>query len=64
MKGLALSPWYRTLTIATVRWKLYQTAGVIVSHARQVLLKLAVPIDKIALFHKFRRRCYEISCFT
>lgn len=64
MKRLALSPWYRTFTIATVRWKLYQTAGVIVSHARQVLLKLAVSIDKIALFHKFRRRCYEISCFT
>jgi len=28
MKLLALPPWYRTSTISTVRWKLYQVAGV------------------------------------
>ena len=61
MKLLALPHWYRTSTISTVRWKLYQVAGAIVKHAHRILLKLAAPIDKIALFHKFRLRCFEVA---
>jgi len=61
MKLLALATWHRTLTISTVRWKLYQVAGVVVSHARQLVLKLAAPIDKIALFHKFRLKCFRLA---
>jgi len=61
MKLLALSPWYRPFTISTVRWKLYQVAGAVVKHAHQVLLKLAAPTDKIALFHKFRLRCFRVA---
>lgn len=61
MKLLALPPWYRTFTISTVRWRLYQVAGALVKHAHQVLLRLAAPIDKIALFHKFRLRCFSIA---
>jgi len=61
MKHLVLSPWYRTSTISTVRWKLYQTAGIVVSHARQTLLKLAAPIDKVAQFCLFRRNCFQIA---
>ena len=57
MKNLVLSPWYRTSTIATVRWKLYQTAGVVINHARRVTLKLAASLDKIAQFCVFRRKC-------
>ena len=48
-------------TISTVRWKLYQVAGAIVKHAHRILLKLAAPIDKIALFHKFRLRCFRAA---
>jgi hypothetical protein len=61
MKLLALPLWYRTFTISTARWKLYQLAGAVVKHAHQILLKLAAPIDKIALFHKFRLRCFRIA---
>jgi len=61
MKLLALPSWYRTSTISTVRWKLYQVAGAIVKHAHRILLKLAAPIDKIALFHKFRLRCFRAA---
>lgn len=60
MKNLILFPWYRASTIATVRWKLYQTAGMVVSHARRTVLKLAAPIKKIAQFHLFRRKCYHM----
>jgi hypothetical protein len=61
MKLLALPPWYRTYTISTVRWRLYQVAGAVVKHAHQLLLKLAAPVSKIILFCKFRLRCYELA---
>lgn len=62
MKLLALPPWYRTFTIQTVRWRLYQIAGAVVRHAHQLLLKLRAPTDKIVLFCKFRLRCHELAC--
>ena len=61
MKLLALPPWYRTFTISTVRWRLYQAAGAVVRHAHQLLLKLAAPANKIVLFCKFRLRCYQLA---
>lgn len=61
MKNLIMSPWYRTSTIATVRWKLYQTAGMIVSHAGRRVLKLAAPLEKIAQLFVFRRKCYQLA---
>jgi hypothetical protein len=48
-------------TITTFRWKLVQIAGRIVRHAGQVVLKLAVEADMIALVCGIRRRCYAES---
>jgi hypothetical protein len=61
MKVLALPPWYRTFTISTVRWRLYQVAGAMVKHAHQILLKLSIPIEKVVLFHKFRSSCFRVA---
>jgi hypothetical protein len=61
MKLLALPPWYRSFTISTVRWRLYQIAGAVVKHAHQLLLKLAAPVNKIILFCKFRLKCSDLS---
>jgi hypothetical protein len=61
MKLLALPPWYRTFTISTVRWRLYQLAGVVLRHAHQLLFKVAAPLNKVVLFCKFRLRCYELA---
>lgn len=61
MKLLSLPPWWRTSTIATARWRLYQTAARVVRHAHQVLLKLAAPGDKIKLFLSMRRRCLQVA---
>jgi hypothetical protein len=61
MKLLALPPWYRTFTISTARWRLYQVAGAVVKHAHQLLFKLAAPVNKIILFCKFRLRCFDLS---
>ena len=61
MKLLSLPPWWSTSTIATVRWRLYQTAARVVHHAHKVLLKLAAPGDKINLFLRMRRRCVQVA---
>ena len=61
LKLLGLPVWWRTSTIATVRWKLYQVAARLVYHARQVLLKLATSIDKIKLFRQAYYRCFQVG---
>jgi len=48
-------------TMATFRWKLIQIAGRIVHHAGQLILKLKVEADLLALVQGIRRRCYETS---
>lgn len=61
MKLLSLPAWWRTSTIATARWRLYQTAAQVVRHAHQVLLKLAAPVDKVALVQRIRQRCVQVA---
>lgn len=61
MKLLSLPVYWRTTTIATVRWKLYQTAGKLVYHARRIVLKLCAPIDKIRLFRQVSGKCCQLS---
>ena len=61
LKLLGLPAWWRTSTIATVRWKLYQVAARLVYHARQVVLKLATSVDKINLFHQVCQRCLQVG---
>ena len=59
LKLLGLPAWWRTATIATVRWRLYQVAARLVYHARQVLLRLATSAGKINLFRQVRYRCFQ-----
>lgn len=60
-KRLACPASWSLHTIATLRWKLIQTAGRIVRHAGRVVLKLAVEADLLVLVHGIRRQCYEES---
>ena len=62
MKLLSLPPWWRTSTIATARWRLYQTAASVVHHGHQVLLKLATSAEKLVLFLGIRKRCLRMAC--
>ncbi|MEO5358630.1 MAG: transposase [Nitrospirae bacterium YQR-1] len=48
-------------TIGTLRWKMIQVAGRIVSHAGQVILKLAVGIKQLGIFEEIRRKTFEYS---
>ncbi|MBF0517732.1 MAG: IS1380 family transposase [Nitrospirae bacterium] len=48
-------------TIRTFRWKMIQVAERIVSHAGQVIIKLAVDIKKLAIFEEIRGKIFELS---
>lgn len=48
-------------TIKTFRWKMIQIAGRIVSHAGQVILKLAMDIKKLSVFEEIRGKIFELS---
>ncbi len=61
LKLLGLPAWWRTATIATVRWRLYQVAARVVYHARQVVLRLATSADKINLFRQVRYQCFQVG---
>jgi hypothetical protein len=61
MKLLSLPACWRTATIATVRWKLYQIAGRLVYHARRILLKLSASADKINLFRQVCGKCFQVG---
>jgi len=61
LKLLGLPAWWRTATIGTVRWKLYQVAARLVYHARQVLLKLVTSLEKINLFRQVCYRCLQMD---
>ena len=54
--------WHHTL--ATFRWKLIQVAGRIVHHAGRMILKLALDAEKLRLFHRIRKRCFELAWVT
>jgi hypothetical protein len=48
---------WRRQQVQTVRWRLYQTAGKVVEHARQLMLKVSG--TAFSLFEEVRTRCAE-----
>jgi len=55
-KLLFLSPEWKTKTIASVRWQLIHLAGRLVRHGCQVILRLAISAEKMALLLATRGR--------
>ena len=46
--------------VETLRWRLYQAAGKVVTHAGAVFLKVSAGL--FALFEEIRTRCRELAC--
>jgi hypothetical protein len=44
--------------VQTMRWRLYQTAGKVVRHSRQIFLKVSAAV--LDLFTDIRERCAEL----
>ena len=49
----------RLHTVKTIRYKLYNIAGKVISHARETILK--VNHHFIPLLHNLRQKAYEVS---
>jgi predicted kinase len=52
---VALGKAWRRSQVQTVRWRLFQTAGKIVRHGRQVVLKINAAM--LEMFSAVRERC-------
>lgn len=59
-KRLALPASWRKHQVQTLRWRLYHSAGKVVTHAGAVSLKVAAWL--FALFEEIRTRCRELAC--
>jgi len=59
-KRLALPQSWRHHQVQTLRWRLYQCAGKVVTHAGALFLKVAAGL--FALFDEIRSRCRELAC--
>lgn len=57
LKRRVLPPPYRTVTLATLRWKVYRLAGKLVRHARGLILQIKADTEKWLLLQSARRQC-------
>jgi Transposase DDE domain group 1 len=57
-RGVALGKEWERSQVQTVRWRLFQTAGKIVRHGRQLFLKISVAM--LDAFAEIRERCARI----
>lgn len=61
LKRQVLPEPYRTVTLATLRWKLYRLAGKLVRHARRWILQVKVEVEKWRRLQSARQRCAALA---
>jgi DDE family transposase len=61
LKRRVLPESYRTVTVATLRWKVYRLAGKLVRHARGLILQIKAEMEKWQLLESARRRCAALG---
>ena len=57
LKRQVLPEPYRTVTVATLRWKVYRLAGKLVRHARGLILQIKADTEKWLLLQSARLQC-------
>jgi hypothetical protein len=60
LKRRVLPASYRTLTVATLRWKVYRLAGKLVRHARGWMLQIKADLEKWLLLQSARLCCARL----
>ena len=63
-RRLACPPAWARHTISTLRWRLLQVAGRIVRHGGQVVLRLVVEAERLALLRGIRQQCWAMTGAT
>jgi hypothetical protein len=61
LKRQALPETYRTVTVATLRWKLYRLAAKLVRHARRWVLQIKADVEKWRLLESARACCARLA---
>jgi hypothetical protein len=61
LKRRVLPESYRTVTVATLRWKLYRLAGKLVRHAREWILQMKADTEKWLLLQMARQCCAALQ---
>jgi hypothetical protein len=61
LKLFFLDKEWRRHTIGTLRWRLVEIAGKVIRHGRQLILKLAVPLEKLEVLLRIRELCLEFG---
>jgi hypothetical protein len=61
LKRRVLPPSYATVTVATLRWKLYRLAGKLVRHARCWTLQIKANAEKWLLLQSARLQCARLQ---
>jgi hypothetical protein len=61
LKRRVLPESYRTVTVATLRWKLYRLAGKLIHHAREWILQMKADSEKWFLLLEARLRCAALK---
>ncbi|MBI4333904.1 MAG: IS1380 family transposase [Chloroflexi bacterium] len=61
MKVLSLPGRWQRYTVATVRWRLYETAGRVLYESRRVVLKLATTMEKVKLLLAAQRSVQRLA---
>lgn len=60
-KLLTMHEGWKRKTIKSVRWLLVGVAGKLIAHGRQIILKIAVSLEKYRIYLEMRQRAYELS---
>jgi hypothetical protein len=59
LKFMALGCEWVRRQVVTLRWRIYNTAGKLISHAGQSILKISGGVEKLELFNMVRRKLFE-----
>ena len=60
-KLLTMHEGWKRKTIKSIRWLLVEVAGKLIEHARQMILNIAVGLEKYRICLQMRQRNYELS---
>lgn len=59
-KLLTMHEGWKRKTIKSIRWLLVEVAGKLIKHGRQMILKIAVGLEKYRIYLEMRQRTYEL----
>ena len=60
-KFLIMPDGWKNKTIKSIRWLMLEVAGKLITHGRQMILKIAAGVEKYRIYLEMRRRIYALA---